>query len=274
MWGILFLSTLCYAVYDPIISKYMVELAQASYCVSSPTQWNCITCNPSIKLEYVVETNGVRALQGFDSYTNSLFIAFRGSSNMQNWIDNIQISKVSPYNDTSISVEKGFYKAYSYVRDKLLSYLPDLVGKYNTNSIIITGHSLGGALATLMTYNILTVYPGYSILYLINFGSPRVGNPAFVQHLNDFSFTYYRITHHYDMVPHVPEEFVGYLHISNEIWYNEDNTNFIVCNDYNDEDNMCSNSCSPTHCTSTSDHLYYLNVSMGSGSSGDQTIYC
>jgi hypothetical protein len=66
------------------------------------------------------------------------------------------------------------------------------------------------------------------------------------------------------MVPHVPEEFMGYLHVSNEVWYNEGNTDFIICDDYNIEDNRCSNSCSPIHCTSTSDHLYYLNVSMGS----------
>jgi len=254
--------------YDQTLSKHCVNLAQSSYTVSSIDQWDCITCEPSIKLEYVVEENGARALQGYDSYTNSIFVSFRGSSNIQNWIDNIQVSKISPYADTSISVEKGFYKAYNYIKPELLNNLPILAKRYNTNKLLITGHSLGAAMATLMTYDIVSSFPSYKMAYLVNFGSPRVGNQAFVDSFNKYarSFTHYRITHYYDIVPHVPEEFLGYLHISNEIWYNEKNSDFTICNDAIGEDNSCSNSCSPTHCTSTSDHLYYLNVTMGSSS--------
>ena len=66
------------------------------------------------------------------------------------------------------------------------------------------------------------------------------------------------------MVPHVPQEFLGYLHIPSEIWYDEANTKYQLCNDnYESEDDLCSNSCSPFHCTGTNDHLYYLNVSLG-----------
>jgi hypothetical protein len=268
---LLFLFSLGFA-YDQSISKHCVNIAQSSYVVSSVDQWNCITCDQSVKLEYVVEENGARALQGYDGYTNSIFVAFRGSSNLQNWLDNIQISKISPYNDKSINVEKGFYKAYNYVKHELISNLPILAEKYNTNRLLITGHSLGAAMATLMTYDIITLFSDYTVSYLINFGSPRVGNPAFVSSFNQHtnSITHYRITHYHDIVPHVPEEFLGYLHISNEIWYNEDNSQYKICNDLaGEEDKTCSNSCSPTHCTSTSDHLNYLNVTMG-GSQNDK----
>jgi|TARA_B110000967_G_scaffold113721_1_gene116344 hypothetical protein len=262
----LFLFSLTHA-YDPTFTKHCTELAQSTYCVSSTEQWNCITCDSSIKLDYVVEDNGVRALQGYDSTTNSLFVAFRGSVNIQNWLDNIQISKINPYSDASIGVEKGFYKAYNYVKPELFSNLPLLAKKYGTHNILITGHSLGAAMATLLAYDIVTLFPTYTVTYLITFGSPRVGNQEFVQSFNQYySNVYYRITHYYDMVPHVPEEFMGYLHVSNEIWYNEDNSDFTICDDYTTEDDKCSNSCSPVHCTSTSDHLYYLNVTMGSDS--------
>jgi hypothetical protein len=262
----LFLFSLVNA-YDPTLSKHCTELAQSTYCISSPEEWNCITCDSSIKLDYVVEENGVRALQGYDSNTKTLFIAFRGSVNIQNWLDNIQISKITPYIDTSIGVEKGFYKAYNYVKPDLFDKLPLLAKKYGTYNILITGHSLGAAMATLMAYDVVTLFPTYTVTHLITFGSPRVGNHEFVQSFNQqYTNIYYRITHYYDMVPHVPEEFMGYLHVSNEIWYNEDNTDFTICNDYNTEDVKCSNSCSPIHCTSTSDHLYYLNITMGSDS--------
>lgn len=254
--------------YDPVLTKHCTELAQSTYCVSSPEQWDCITCDSSIKLDYVVEDNGVRALQGYDSNTETLFVAFRGSVNIQNWIDNIQVSKITPYNNMSISVEKGFYKAYASVKADLFDKLSLLAKKYEITRLLITGHSFGAAMATLLTYDIITLFPTYTVTHFITFGSPRVGNSDFVQSFNEhYSNVYYRITHYYDMVPHVPEEFMGYLHVSNEIWYDENNTIFTICDDYNTEDNKCSNSCSPIHCTSTTDHLYYLNVTMGSDSS-------
>lgn len=250
--------------YDSILAKYYVNAVQTTYCISDPTQWNCITCDKNMFPEYVVDINGVRAIQGYDSKNSVIFTVFRGSSNFQNWIDNIQISKLSPYNDTTISVEKGFYKAYEYVEIDLLKNIHSLSLKYLTNNNIIAGHSLGGALATLLSYTIVNNYSHYNIISLFTYGSPRVGNKNFVKSFTGYNISSYRVTHYYDMVPHVPEELLGYLHIPNEIWYNKNNSHYKTCNDYNvNEDNLCSNSCSPIHCTSITDHLYYLNIFLG-----------
>ena len=259
---VLFLFSLAFA-YDKDISKHYVDLCQSSYCVSDIDQWTCDTCDNSFKLDYIVENSGARAIQGYDSITKTIFTAFRGSSNIQNWLDNIKISKISPYNDSSISVEKGFYNSYSKIKTDLVNNLHILTNKYNINTLSITGHSLGAAEAILFAYDILNLY-NYKIAYLYTYGSPRVGNDVFVQSFTAYNIPYYRVTHHYDIVPHVPEEFLDYLHIPNEIWYSEDNSNYKICDDtYYSEDDNCSNSCSPTHCTSSSDHLYYLNVTMG-----------
>ena len=103
----------------------------------------------------------------------------------------------------------------------------------------------------------------YVISQHITFGSPRVGNDIFFEYFKTYGIYSKRITHHYDIVPHVPEEFLGYEHVNNEIWYDETNEHFSICDDYMHEDPLCSNSCAPTKCTSTSDHLNYLNISMG-----------
>ena len=121
----------CYA-YDENIAKQAINLSQASYCVSSVDQWDCPTCNPSVTLEYVVEENGSRAIQGFDSTTNTIFTAFRGSSNIQNWIENIQVKKIAPYTNTSVEVEKGFYKAYNLIKPQIIENLGVLKNKYKT----------------------------------------------------------------------------------------------------------------------------------------------
>jgi len=249
--------------YDESISKHAVNLAQASYSVSAVDEWDCMTCDTSIILTNIVEKEGLRSLQGYDNMLNSIFISFRGSSNMENWIDNIQVKKITPYEDQNIEVAKGFYKEYTNSKEILMENLSYLSKKYNTNSVFLTGHSAGAAMATLAAYDILSDYKKYDLKYLITFGSPRVGNKNFAEYFNKYSFTTYRVTHYYDMVPHVPEEILGFTHLSNEIWYNEENTEYKICNDLYEEDSNCSNSCSPIHCTSTSDHMYYLNVTIG-----------
>ena len=72
--------------YDENLSKHCVDLSQASYCVSSIDKWTCITCDPSVKLEYIVENSDSKAIQGYDSLTNTIFTAFRGSSNLHNLV--------------------------------------------------------------------------------------------------------------------------------------------------------------------------------------------
>jgi len=264
MFIVLFLLLITSRAYDENLAKYAVNLAQSSYIVSEPNQWNCDTCLPTIINEYVTEKEGVRVLQGYDSYTNTLYASYRGSTNIMNWIDNIQIRKVYPYNDTSIGISKGFYKEYSHVKTQVLYNIETLSKKYEVYNLLLTGHSAGASMATLLAYDILTLYPQYNVKYLITFGSPRVGNDEFANKMKKSNIVSYRVTHYYDIVPHVPEEVLGYLHISNEIWYNEQNSAYIICNDNELEDDLCSNTCAPTHCTSIDDHLYYLNVTMGS----------
>lgn len=256
--------------YNTYISKRSVDLSQAAYCVDTVEDWTCVTCDKDIKLEYIVEQSDAKALQGFDYVTNTIFTSFRGSHNLHNWLDNIQVSKISPYNNSDIKVEKGFFKEYSFIKEKLIDNLQKLSKKYSENKLLITGHSAGASLATLMAYDIIKDFPEFKLEYLYHFGSPRVGNSEFSNDFNSYNISSFRVTHYYDIVPHVPEEFLGYKHIQNEIWYNKDNSNYKICNDDNTEDKQCSNSCSPTHCTSFDDHLYYLNVSMGT----DKKEYC
>jgi hypothetical protein len=40
----------------------------------------------------VVSNKGARALVGMDTTTKNLFVAYRGSENIQNWIDNVSSS--------------------------------------------------------------------------------------------------------------------------------------------------------------------------------------
>jgi predicted lipase len=170
---------------------------------------------------------------------------------------------IYPY-DNNIGLEKGFYNLFKSMKNEIYENVNNISKKYDTQQILITGHSLGGAIATLLSFDILYNNLNYDIK-LITFGSPRVGNQHFVENFNKYNIYSKRITHYYDIVPHLPQQFLNYRHISQEIWYNEENTEYKLCNDLdNIEDDYCSNSCAPTECKSSDDHLNYMNISMGS----------
>ena len=254
-----------HSIYNENLTKTALNISQSAYCMNFITpEWNCKTCDNDNIYEGSLLINGEQIIFGYNTKYNVIFTGFRGSSNIKNWIDNFHFKLIYPYsNNTEIGIENGFYNLYDSLKNEIYNKLNELSIKYKTKDLLITGHSSGGAIATTMTFDIL-YDTNYNMNYLITFGSPRVGNEEFVKQFNKYNIYSNRITHYYDMVPHVPPEKINYLHISQEIWYNEDNTNYIICNDTNNiEDNKCSDSCAPFKCISTSDHLNYLNISMG-----------
>ena len=56
----------------------------------------------------------------------------------------------------------------------------------SATKLVVTGHSLGGAMATLFAMD-LVVNEGVSDVSLVTFGSPRVGNAAFSDFVNKHS---------------------------------------------------------------------------------------
>jgi predicted lipase len=237
--------------YDENIAKRNFQLAAATYCSADKIHsWDCVHCLPGITIKDAIigDTNIIIAN---DPVQNATVFAFRGSVDIQNWISNFEFEFTSPYPDPAIKVHKGLHKEYLKYKDALFRYLPEKDAK-----VVITGHSSGAALSMFMAYDI---YKSYDVS-VYTFGKPRIGNSAFVESAKPIE--HYRITHHNDIVPHVPEELLGYRHTDTEIWYYDDGDKYKLC-DAN-EDPECSNSCAPIHCDSISDHLYYMGTNIGS----------
>lgn len=238
-------SQIVNSVYDEKMAKRAVSLAQASYCDDAT--------DPTYIVDTIIENHGSKALLGYDNYSDTVFAAFRGSSNTHNWMEDIQISQIAPYENETIKIEKGFYKNYDYLKPELFENIESIVARYKTDKLMITGHSLGSAAATLFAYD-LYANPSYEIAHFYIFGSPRVGNGEFADDFNKH-VEGYRVVHNNDIVPCVPPKSFDYAHISLGICYNENNSEYIVC----DQDDKCQiGKCS------VDDHLNYLNVTMGS----------
>ena len=132
---------------------------------------------------------------------------------------------------------------------------------------MITGHSLGGALATFAGVDIKTTLGVTTTMNMYTFGSPRCGNQAFT----DFVFKqfstqgYQRLTHYNDVVPHLPPLEFGFNHAGNEVWQNNQGDSLAVV--------QCANSAGKTENKACADsilatgvdaHLRYLAVTIGS----------
>ncbi|CAB3397515.1 unnamed protein product [Caenorhabditis bovis] len=134
-----------------------------------------------------------------------------------------------------------------------------LAAQYPGYQVWITGHSLGGAMASLaasyITYN--KIYDTKNV-QLVTFGEPRVGDGNYVKAFDKTVLNAFRVTHARDPVPHLPKKNMqGYLHHRAEVYYKEKMTKYLICDDV-DESSFCSNG-NILPDASIKDHLNYFN---------------
>lgn len=130
-----------------------------------------------------------------------IIIAFRGSSSAGNWISNMDASqKKFPYTKEPCYTHRGFTGIYSSARSGILSILRRLSPD---KTLYVTGHSLGGALATLCAVDLAANTP-FNAPHLYTFASPRAGDPAFVKVFSRYIANSFRIANPFDVVTHAP----------------------------------------------------------------------
>ncbi len=111
---------------------------------------------------------------------------------------------------------KGFTAALDLVWPDVLAQV-----KRSKGPIFITGHSLGGALATLATLRLMMLdEPNVNVAALYTFGSPRVGDDRFAEIFNKLrekrGVKLRRYVNNNDLVAMIPDRAIGALtgHIS------------------------------------------------------------
>ena len=134
-------------------------------------------------------------------------IAFRGTQPTQLSDLLADLKAWRETSDTKGRVHSGFKNEV----DKLWPYIEKMVKGKGANkerdTIIVTGHSLGAAMATITATRINEM--GYNTV-LYNFGSPRVGNGDWAEQFEDIPT--WRFVNNNDMVTKVPP-FGLYTHI-------------------------------------------------------------
>ncbi|KAA8490710.1 Lipase [Porphyridium purpureum] len=146
------------------------------------------------------------------------FALLRRPNLVQNKNNNVRLlSKAyDPAQERYCRVHSGFGEAYISVRRSVIvSVLTLLAAK--RRPVFVTGHSLGGALATLCAYHLSKVSSESTRteIVLVTCGSPRVGNLFFRRHFHDYVKHAWRIHVEGDPVPRVPH--LPYVHVGKQI---------------------------------------------------------
>lgn len=142
-----------------------------------------------------------------------LWLSFRGSQTIDDWkvdfnLNQTALSATYATDDHHFSmkpekkprIHQGFLSRYRMLRPQILETIKTVDPK-KSSTLVVTGHSLGAALATLAGLDL--VLAGYTNVIVYNFASPRVGDRSFTE-LVDQSMKVYRIVNSSDLIPTLP----------------------------------------------------------------------
>lgn len=206
--------------FDPTRSDFTVENAyvlmracQATYAEDEETYWGRLS-ELGITSQKWISARFDACFLGWSS--EFVILAFRGTANAGGWVSNIARSiPQSRPQDYYGRIHPGFADGLDSLWGELLAGLAaeGVAGK----PLFITGHSRGGALATLAAQSL--VYKGLGPVAVYTYGAPRVGTKAFADRYDIKS--HFRIENDRDIVPHVPPAPLS-RHVGERYWINSE----------------------------------------------------
>ncbi|KAH7082972.1 Alpha/Beta hydrolase protein [Paraphoma chrysanthemicola] len=234
------------AVSSSVLSQlqFFSQYSAAAYCLGNNNSPNTkITCpqgncarveaantNTLTEFENSLATD-VTGFVATDTTNKLIVLSFRGSRSVRNWITNVNF----PAGPTSIcptcASHLGFWGSWLEAQTPVLAAIKKAQAQYPTFRIVATGHSLGGALASLAA-GVLRSQGTTVDLY--TYGAPKIGLEGISQYLSQTNRgSTYRVTHKADPVPKLPPALLGFRHISPEYYVTSGNGAAVGTGDVN-----------------------------------------
>ncbi|HUB53679.1 MAG TPA: lipase family protein [Mycobacterium sp.] len=153
----------------------------------------------------------------------NVVIAIRGTVGTLEWIHDAEFLQVPcPFLVGAGHTEDGFTAMYESLRigadansTSVVSALANLKFPRSVSSMTICGHSLGGALATLLALDV-AANTAFNNPAVYTYGSPRTGDSLFANTFDQVVKNSYRVANRLDIVPTLPPP-VDYDHVLNPV---------------------------------------------------------
>uniref|UniRef100_R7W2M2 Lipase n=1 Tax=Aegilops tauschii TaxID=37682 RepID=R7W2M2_AEGTA len=222
-------------IYDHTLAKTIVEYASAVYMtdLTALYTWTCSRCND------LTQDFEMRSL--IVDVENCLQICLLS---VQNWIKDLVWKQLDlSYPDMpNAKVHSGFFSSYNntILRLAITSAVHKARKTYGDIGVIVTGHSMGGAMAAFCALD-LAIKLRSDNVQLMTFGQPRVGNAVFASYFAKYVPNTIRL-----------------------VWIDDsdDNTTEQICDASGEDPNCCR--CLSILSLSIQDHFTYLGVDMES----------
>ncbi|OBI19139.1 hypothetical protein A5712_20335 [Mycobacterium sp. E2327] len=161
-----------------------------------------------------------------ENKTGNVAIAIRGTEGWLEWIHDVEFGLVPcPFLTGAGHTEDGFTDMYESLRTgaqpgspKVVDALANLSFPQAVDSVTICGHSLGGALATLLALD-LAANTTFAVPAVYTYASPRTGDSLFAATFDQVVKNSFRIANRLDIVTALPPT-VDYEHVLNPTWLN------------------------------------------------------
>lgn len=186
-----------------------------SYCKKDEIEhFSCVDCNSDRSLIGVFDSMSKASSQVvvvIDKEEEEILIGFRGTiSEIKQWASNLDVKYTKWYNGNG-KVHSGFYDRFNEIKTRTISLLKKAQEELPNGDIIISGHSMGGAVATLFASYLkqINIHPRFVYTY----GSPRVGDRTFAKYVDkQFGERLTRVMNDWDMITDLPPLAFGYRH--------------------------------------------------------------
>ncbi|KAJ1341267.1 hypothetical protein BSLG_004129 [Batrachochytrium salamandrivorans] len=214
-----------------------MQFAAIAYCevVNVHSVWDCGSlCEGEVEGTLVLSDLGVnpdyenRAGYGYiaiHSNKRMIVVSLRGTRYLSEWVKNMKFSKVDAshifksniegFIPENVQIHNGFLMIYLQVQQMILRTLKSAAEVYSTYSIHFTGHSLGGALASIAAVDAaLVLGEQYARRMSIHtYGMPRIGNAQWVELFTKMRFSSVsRVVGFSDQIARLPATAMGYAH--------------------------------------------------------------
>ncbi|KAH6633249.1 Alpha/Beta hydrolase protein [Boeremia exigua] len=215
--------------------EFFSQYSAAAYCLgnnNSPNtklacpQGNCARVEAANTNTLTEFENSIKSdVTGFvatDTTNKLIVLSFRGSRSVRNWITNLSFPVASTSICTNCSSSIGFWQSWLEAQTNVVAAIKKAQAQYPTFKVVATGHSLGGALASLAA----SVLRNQGITVdLYTYGAPKVGLQPLADYITSTTKGQnYRVTHKFDPVPKLPPTFLGYRHTSPEYYITTGNS--------------------------------------------------
>lgn len=158
----------------------------------------------------------------------TIVVAMRGTASFENAMTDLKMSMVllpKPQHEHTFPeprVHKGFFIAFTCIWPRVLGAVRIAEKQARASGVrqievLCTGHSLGGALATLTALYMRWSLPPEIAVQMISFGSPRVGSYSFARLYNRCVPHSWRVVCDRDIVAGLPKFGFMYKHVGTEV---------------------------------------------------------